>query len=157
MGLTMAARKFSEAALLKLGPSRVKDQFARATTLDPQEFYLPFPPSVNGSTFNLKPENGGGRALTDRAAQWVIDAGKELTRQKPKAYTVPVEIWIYLEERSGSDCSNFFKKVEDLLVAHRIIADDNSKFVRSTHQVWSPETKGCRVSIRPAALHGGEA
>lgn len=153
----MAARNFSEEAVLsKIDKSRIKDQFARATTLEPQSFDLPFPPSVNSSTFNRKESEGGGRALTDRAEAWVLEAGKELNRQKPKAYIVPVEIWVYLEEcRPNADCSNYFKKVEDLLVSHRIIEDDNRKFVRSTHQVWSPETKGCRVSIRPAPSHGG--
>lgn len=153
----MAARNFREEELLgRIDRSRVKDQFARETTLEPQSFDLPFPPSVNASTFNRKESQGGGRALTDRAEQWVKDAGKELLRQKPKAYNVPVDIWVYLED-SGKlqDCSNFFKKIEDLLVDHRIIADDNSKYVRSTHQVWSPGTKGCRISIRPAPVSGG--
>lgn len=141
--------------LAHIEPHRVKEQFARSTTLAPQEFYLPFPPSTNKLTKNNK---NGGRSATREVEQWVRDAGMELNGQKPLSYNVPVEIWVYLEDTHPSaDCSNFFKKIEDLLVDHGIIKDDKAKYVRSAHQVWSPETKGCRVSIRPAPLHGGEA
>lgn len=132
---------------------RVVPQFQRATTLDPQEFYLPFPPSTNKLTKNNR---DGGRSVTREVEQWVRDAGMELNSQKPLAYEVPVQIWVYLEDTHPSaDCSNYLKKVEDLLVDHGIIKDDNAKYVRRVCSEWSPETKGCRVSIRPAPVHGG--
>lgn len=143
-------------SLAHIEPHRVKEQFARATTLDVQSIDLPFPPSTNSLYQNVK---GKGRVKTMGYNAWLLAAGQEIVRQRLRAYDVPVEIWVYLEDspRYTGDCSNRAKAAEDLLVKHKIIADDSKRYVRSCHQVWSPETKGCRVSIRPAPVHGGEA
>ncbi len=130
---------------------RVIPQFERAETVLPVSYDLPFPISINGAYKNVP---GKGRAKTKRHISWANVAGVMLKEQKPKRFKVPVEITVYLEERRNADCSNFFKVVEDLLVDHGVIKDDNLEYVRSTRQVWSPETKGCRVSIRPAPMHG---
>lgn len=150
----MAARNFSEEEIL--GPidrSRVKDQFAREATYDVQEIYLPFPPSVNAAYANSP---GTGRVKTKRYHSWARVAGTDLNRQRPKRMKGRVEVWIYLEDSDNrrSDCDNRAKAILDLLVTHKIIEDDDKRFVRSCHQVWSETTKGCRVSIRPVPQHG---
>jgi Holliday junction resolvase RusA-like endonuclease len=132
--------------------ARVVEQFTPSLTIDPQSFDLPFPPSVNGLTFNRE---SGGRGSTEEALQWKKDAGGLLNQQRPKAYTVRVDVCVYLEDspRTKGDGDNRIKIVLDLLVAHRVIAGDEKKYVRRSCAEWSPETIGCRVSIRPAPMH----
>lgn len=128
-------------------------QFERSISLVPVEIYLPFPPSTNALYKNVA---GKGRAKTKRYLCWERSAGWDLLKQKPKKIKGPVEIVIYLQEPDEDetkDCSNHAKAVEDFLVTHKIIEADDSTIVRSCKQVWSLETRGCRVSIRPAPVH----
>jgi Holliday junction resolvase RusA-like endonuclease len=145
----------------KIDKSRIKDQFARPTTIEPQELYLPFPPSTNGL---FRDASDRERARGDRKRKcspgyeaWKDTAGFDLNRQNPKRMAGKVEVWIYLQDDDNrrSDCDNRSKAVLDLLVGHGIIEADDKRIVRSCHQVWSPGTRGCRVSIRPAPVHGG--
>jgi Holliday junction resolvase RusA-like endonuclease len=131
---------------------RVIPQFERAVSIEPVEVVIPMPPSVNAAYKNVI---GKGRARTDRYHSWANIAGQELNKQKPKRMKGRVEVWIYLEDSDNrrSDCDNRSKAVLDLLVDHRVIEDDDKRFVRSCHQVWSETQKGCRVSIRPAPVH----
>jgi Holliday junction resolvase RusA-like endonuclease len=151
----MAARNFTEEWLNgRLDKARVKEQSASSFSLDPQEIYLPFPPSVNGMYANVP---GKGRVKSERLRSWEQIAGYDINRQKPKRIKGPVELSIYLQEPDTArkkDCSNFIKAVEDLLVSRKIIEADDSKIVRKVSACWSPDTRGCRVSIRPAPVHG---
>lgn len=159
----MAARNFTEEWLNgKIDLSRVREQGpAIEYTLDPQEIYLPFPPSTN-SLFRDPSDKERLRGDTRRKCTvpynaWKKDAGWELNNQKPKAHKGQVDVWIYLQDddKRRSDCDNRSKAVLDLLVDHKVIEADDKRVVRSCHQVWSPATRGCRVSIRPAPVHGG--
>lgn len=151
----MGARNFSEEAVLgKIDRSRVKEQFARKVTIEPQEFQLPFPPTVNSAYANA---TGIGRVKTKRFHQWARVASTELLRQRPKRITGPVWIAIYLEDspqRQG-DADNRIKAALDLLVDHKIIDGDSKKTVRRVSAEWSPYQRECRVSIQPAPVHGG--
>jgi Holliday junction resolvase RusA-like endonuclease len=152
----MAARNFNEEALLaKIDRSRVKEQApVVAFTYDPQEIYLPFPPSVNAMYRNVA---GRGRAKSGVYRSWETAAGWDLNRQNPKRIKGPVILEIYLEDSptTRGDADNRIKPISDFLVANRIIEGDQKKYVRRITVSWSENTRGCRVSIRPASLHGG--
>ena len=148
-------RNFTEEALLgKIDRSRIKDQGRSVFTLDPQSSDLPFPPSVNSAYANVP---GRGRVKSERYRSWERVAKVDLLRQKPKRMKGPVHVTIYLEDNLGarSDADNRIKVPLDFIVSNKIIEDDNSKIVRSVAAIWSPETRGCRISIRPAPLQGG--
>lgn len=158
----MAARNYTEEWVNGLvDKNRVKAQFARPVTLDPQEIYLPFPPSTNGLFRNpTRAEIDRGDKKRKRTVgynAWRETAGHDLNRQSLKRHEGRVDVWIYLQDDDNrmSDCDNRSKAVLDILVKHEIIEADDKRVVRSCHQVWSPETRGCRVSIRPAPVHGG--
>lgn len=152
----MASRNFREEQLLgKIDRSRIKEQGYSSFTTDPQEIYLPFPPSVNSMYANVA---GKGRVKTLRYRSWETSAGYDMNRQKPKRYKGPVELSIYLQEPDDlrrRDCSNYVKAPEDFLVTNKIIEGDHSAIVRKVTVCWSPETRGCRVLIRPALISGG--
>lgn len=141
-------------SLAHIEPHRVKEQFARSTTLEVQSIDLPLPPSTNSLYQNVK---GKGRVRTMGYNAWLIAAGKVITSQRVKAYDVPVQVCVYLEDspKTEGDADNRIKACLDLLVKHRVIAGDCKLHVRRACAEWSPETKGCRVSIRPAPGHGG--
>lgn len=158
----MAARNFTEEWLNgRIDKGKAQPQFSRSITLEPQEIYLPFPPSTNGLFRNpTSDEISRGdkkRKCTVGYNAWKETAGWDLNRQSPKRVRGQVEVWIYLQDDDArkSDCDNRSKAVLDLLVDHQVIEADDKRVVRSCHQVWSPETRGCRVSIRPAPGHGG--
>lgn len=152
----MAARNFSEEAILsKIDHSRIKEQGTRsAFTIDPVEIYLPFPPSVNSAYANA---TGIGRVKTKRFHQWARVAGTELQRQRPKRIAGPVWVAIYLEDspKRQGDADNRIKAALDLMVIYKIIEGDTKKTVRRVSAEWSSSQKECRVSIRPAPIHGG--
>lgn len=151
----MVARNLTEEWLNgRIDRSKIKDQSARSTTYDVVEIYLPFPPSTNNLYENLR---RGGRRRSDDYEAWIEDAGKALISQRPKAISGPVELAFYLEDsnRTRGDCTNRVKAPEDLLVSHGVIEGDQKRFVRCVTVKWDVHTKGCRVSIRPAPLHGG--
>jgi Holliday junction resolvase RusA-like endonuclease len=102
---------------------------------------------------------GRGRVKTERYIAWQNAAGWDIAKQRPKKVKGKVEVWIYLQDDDDrvSDADNRSKAVLDLLVSHKIIEADDKSVVRACHQIWSPETRGCRVSIRPAPLHGEAA
>lgn len=109
---------------------------------------LPFPPSVNAMYRNV---NGRGRVKTQEYKDWLIEAGLMLRRQKPAAVVGQAELLIELDHTRRGDATNRIKAVEDLIVAHGILADDSKKFVKRVTVSWEPIT-GCRVTIKPVAV-----
>lgn len=106
---------------------------------------LPFPPSVN----NLF----AGRARryqSERYKAWIEEAGWVLKRQKPPRIEGHVEMR-YTYGRPDNvirDLSNFIKPVEDLIVGHKVIADDH--LVQRLSAEWAPEddpVEGVRIEI----------
>lgn len=111
-------------------------------------FKLPIPPSVNALFFNRKQ---GGRACTPAYDAWKTDAGWRLKAQHPAPVVGPVTLSYEVEDGCKKDLGNLEKPLTDLLVTHRLIADDKPAIVRGIWLAWSDIVEGVRVTIRPAA------
>lgn len=101
------------------------------------KIWLPFPPSTNGLFTNA---GRGGRNLSPRYRAWREEAAAALLQQ-PQSKTefyVPVSIHIALTAptKAHRDASNYIKGIEDLLVQHGILEDDDERFVRSVTVEW---------------------
>jgi Holliday junction resolvase RusA-like endonuclease len=84
---------------------------------------LPVPPSVNNLFSNKR--GGGGRFITPKYRAWRNEAGTLLNIARPiKFGGIPVELAIYIPEKTRGDLSNRIKALEDLIVAHGLINDD---------------------------------
>lgn len=88
---------------------------------------LPVPPSVNSlygnSPHGRRANAGRGRFKTRRYKSWIDEAGWELLRQRPSPLIGPYAVRISLPKIRG-DADNRIKPVLDLLVAHKLTADD---------------------------------
>lgn len=112
---------------------------------------LPTPPSVNNLYFNLP--KGRGRARTTEYLNWQILAGWHIQKARQKPISGPVEITYEHTDAGRVDLGNYEKPLTDLLVAHRLIEDDNRSIVRDLHAKWSPEvSEGVRVTVVPACV-----
>lgn len=91
------------------------------------ELRLPLPPSGNNLFRNVP---GKGRVRTERYKIWARAAGNEILAQLARAETrqisgtVELYMGITWPDRRRRDTSNAVKPVEDLLVEHGIIVDD---------------------------------
>jgi Holliday junction resolvase RusA-like endonuclease len=111
---------------------------------------LPFPVSTNA----LWADGKTRRHKSQRYADWSLEAGYALNRQKPKPVLGPVSLLLEVQDCVDSrrrDLSNMAKGAEDLLVSHGIIEGDDDRFVRELRMVWSREVKGVRITIAPSA------
>ena len=108
---------------------------------------LPMPPSTNNLYFNLPK---GGRAISRKYSTWREAAGWEIQSQRPGKIEGRVVISIALGKNTNrqSDCSNFIKPIEDLLVMHGVIDDDRN--VEAIASRWVRGTTGATVIIAPA-------
>lgn len=107
---------------------------------------LPFPPSTNNLFFTTK----YGRARTQKYDSWIMEAGNEILRQRPRKVAGPVHLTFEVQEgkdRRPRDISNLIKAPEDLLVKHGIIEKDDNSIVRSISAKWSDEVEGVRVTV----------
>ena len=107
---------------------------------------LPFPISVNA----MFADGVSRRVKSQRYCDWIMEAGLQMNRQRPKPIDGPVTLLIELQEIQDGrkrDCTNFVKGPEDLLVSHQLINGDHSAVVRSVTSKWSPEVEGCRITI----------
>lgn len=109
---------------------------------------LPFPISVNAMFSDGKTQ----RIKSQRYADWIVEAGWELKRQRPAP--VKGRVSIHYEFQDGidgrkRDAFNFEKGVTDLLVTHGIIEADDNTILRKGSVEWSNEVKGVRVTIKP--------
>lgn len=113
-------------------------------------FYLPLPPSTN----TLYPTVGKRRIKSAAFLNWQDEAGKELISQRPKKWNEPVYITIIIGKlRSDADVSNRIKALEDLLVTHCIIPNDNMQWVKGVHAYMAPkEFVGVEVIITPTQM-----
>lgn len=109
-------------------------------------FILPMPPSVNALWAN----NGKRRWRTQRYDSWIMEAGAEIMRQRPKKIAGPVTLLYEVEEPKTDrkmDLANREKATTDLLVSHRIIQADDNSIVREIRLKWSPDVEGVRVTV----------
>src|SRR4051812_39161667 len=107
---------------------------------------LPFPPSVNNLFINGK----SGRFRSQKYDSWIMEAGNEILRQRPKRIEGPVNLLFEFQEgqdRRPRDISNLIKAPEDLLVKHGLIQADDNSIVRSVSAKWSAEVEGVRVTV----------
>lgn len=108
---------------------------------------IPVPPSVNALYRNVA---GRGRVKTAAYKDWAGHAGWVLKSQHPEPVPGRVVIVLGIERASAaSDIDNRIKAIFDLLVAHKIIRNDN--LVTAFATAWAP--KGCgqaRVAVLPA-------
>ena len=107
---------------------------------------LPFPVSVNAMFADGKTR----RHKSQRYADWLLEAGYALNRQKPPP--VPGKVVIHYELQDGRDkrerdCFNFEKGVTDLLVTHGVIERDSNRCLRAGLIEWSHDVEGIRVTI----------
>jgi Holliday junction resolvase RusA-like endonuclease len=108
---------------------------------------LPFPISVNAMFADGKTR----RIKSQRYAEWVIEAGWELKRQRPIPVRGQVAIHYEFEEQPDKrkrDAFNFEKGVTDLLVQHGVIEADDNTILRKGSVEWSRDVKGVRVTIK---------
>lgn len=84
---------------------------------------LPLPPSTN----NLFGNGKRGRYRTDRYDAWITKAGLTLNTQGVQAIAAPrYGVSIGLPLKCRADIDNTAKPILDLLVKHRLIADDRN-------------------------------
>jgi Holliday junction resolvase RusA-like endonuclease len=114
--------------------------------LEPTVLTLPLPPSTN----KLFP----GRARRHHSPEyeaWIVDAGWELKRQRPRPVLGRVSLTIEVREpptKRVEDLSNRLKALEDLLVTHGIIQGDSQRYVRRIVLEWAP-IDGVRITVEP--------
>lgn len=114
--------------------------------IDAVRISLPWPPSVNGMYLNVK---GRGRMKTPAYSKWIVEAGWTIRAQRPRKFTVPVNITIELcpPSRRAFDLDNKNKALLDLLVKHDVIPDDKHQWVRSVLIRIVPEGAPCTVIL----------
>lgn len=108
---------------------------------------LPFPPSANSIWRAVN-----GRNIVSKGYRaWKLHAGQMLMAQKRPRIDPPVEVEILLvaPTKRPSDADNRIKPVLDALKDMRIIADDDSRYVRKVSAEWVKSGPPCRVTIRP--------
>lgn len=115
---------------------------------------LPFPPSVN----TLFPTNRrtGRRYASRKYEAWQREAGwlMRLSRAKPSGSPVAIAIELTPADRRRRDADNYAKPIIDQLVKCGLLADDNSKHVRSVSLSWCEPSKvdaGALVTITALA------
>jgi len=111
---------------------------------------LPFPPSTN----NLFVNGSKGRFPSQKYADWIQEAGWELTRQRPAKVLGPVVLFFHFQDnrkpKRPRDVTNLIKAPEDLLVKHGIIEADDHTIVRGVEAYWDDTVEGVRIVIMPA-------
>lgn len=107
------------------------------------KFWLPWPPSTNGLFVNA---GRGGRNLSKRYREWREEAAAALLQQPqtrtPISTPISIHIALTAPTRAHRDASNYVKAVEDLIVQHGIIEDDDERFVRKVIVEWQDPPAG---------------
>lgn len=107
---------------------------------------LPFPISLNAMFSDGKTR----RHKSQRYADWLIEAGYALNRQRPIPVKGPVNLIFEFQEGRDNrkhDVTNLIKGPEDLLVKHGIIEADDGSIVRRVEACWNAEVEGMRVTV----------
>jgi Holliday junction resolvase RusA-like endonuclease len=113
------------------------------------ELLLPYPPSVNGLFATNK--KTGGRFKSKPYKAWITAAGWTIRSQPDRGHEHrnPVKMTLLIrkpEDNHRRDLQNLVKAVEDLLVLHRILADDS--LIEASDIRWVYEgLEGAKVII----------
>lgn len=112
--------------------------------VDRVDLILPRPPSVNALTFNLA---DGGRGKTKHYEDWLTEAGWRLQQQRPGRIegAYEIEIRIVRPDNRRRDLGNLEKAMSDLLVHHKVVADDS--LAERITLAWMREDQGARVIV----------
>jgi Holliday junction resolvase RusA-like endonuclease len=116
---------------------------------------LPFPVSVNAMFADGKTR----RHKSQRYADWIIEAGYALNRQRPTPIKGPIKILYEFQEGRDNrrrDAFNFEKGVTDLLVSHGVIEGDHDLILRHGSVTWNREVDGVRITITPVGRQEAE-
>lgn len=119
--------------------------------------HIPVPPSVNALYFNrrratkaMRGTNARGRVRTPEYLKWITEAGWRIQIARQTPIRGPVAITYAISDLGRTDLGNLEKAATDLLVAHRLIEDDNRRIVRKITLEWSKDvTDGMRVTVQP--------
>jgi len=111
---------------------------------------LPRPISTNSLFANIP---GKGRIATTEYKAWKKHAGTLIGLQRATRFTVPVEVALYVGEKTVGqmDVDNTAKAYLDALTAAGVIQDDSRHWVRSLHVSWIPEMGGCVAQVWAAS------
>lgn len=115
-----------------------------------QALFLPFPPSVNGSTANLP---NGRRVRTSKVIKWEMEAVAKLSLQKYSTLNKRCIVIIALSapDKRPRDDQNYAKVLIDFLVKKNILVDDNQRYIQSTVTLWvENQIPGCLVYFKEA-------
>jgi crossover junction endodeoxyribonuclease RusA len=118
-----------------------------------QQVVLPFPISLNNAFGQTKT---GRRFTSKRYLAWRHEAllKLKLAKVKPATGQVHIKISICPPDLRRRDIDNLSKGVVDLLVAGRVITDDDGRYVLSVSSAWGPLDRAnprATVEIVPAA------
>jgi Holliday junction resolvase RusA-like endonuclease len=114
------------------------------------KFILPFPPSVN-SKYNI---NRGKRVSSATDKAWIDKATTAINQQNvtPFVGRCYVIYELHHPDSRGRDAANYEKKVTDLLVSLKILADDDRRHIKGVFIYWNDKPgKQINVSIVPVA------
>jgi len=116
-----SARKNENTEITKIHSIHVSLCREFGTTMPTMTFPLPV------STNRLWRAGRGRVYRSPQYRAWVTEAGRELRAQRSKSVTGPVAVTIAAgrQDRRPRDIDNLGKASLDLLVEHRVLADDN--------------------------------
>ena len=106
---------------------------------------LPWPPSVNAMYANrsgwrssMSPKSGSGRFAAKKYRMWKREADQcvMMTRVRPLAGPVSLEIKLHPSDNRRQDADNRVKPLLDCLVRMSVLADDSQEVVRGVHVKW---------------------
>lgn len=110
---------------------------------------LPIPTRLNAMYSNRSKPGQRGRMLSKEYVAWKKEADAALWSQKPlPSFLGRVAILIDCGETKGlSDIDGRVKPLCDFLVKHKIIVNDDRRYVRMIIAQWSSTRKDCQVTI----------
>lgn len=116
----------------------------------PVRLSLPYPPSVNGLTFNAKKGAGKGRVATEAYNAWKQAAGTRVKDSHRAGFgRYYLNIAVRRPDERRRDLGNLEKAISDLLVAHGVVQDD-CLAERITLQWDAGLAEECVVIVGPA-------
>jgi len=113
------------------------------------ELFLPYPPSVNGLFATNR--KTGRRFKSPPYTKWITAAGWAIRTQPDRnhEHRGPVRMTLLVRNPADNrtrDLQNLVKAVEDLLVRHRILADDS--LIQEANLRWVYDGfEGAKVTI----------
>ena len=81
---------------------------------------------------------------------WIKASGWQVKEQSPERVTGPIELCVFLKRpKRRRDLDNTLKAIQDLLVAHELIEDDDKIMKLSAEWTNNPDIKGTLIMYGP--------